>query len=387
MIMADGRIYMDYSATTPVDPEVLEAMMPYLSSSHGNPSSLHAFGRTARIAVENAREQVASLVGARPSEIVFTAGGTEADNMAVVGSALAGRAKGRHLITSRAEHHAVLHSAEALEHQGFDVSYVPCDSEGVVNPAKVASCAGVNTILISLMHVNNEIGAINPIAEIGAFARSRGVIFHTDAVQSAGKLPLNVDTMKVDLLSMSAHKLYGPKGIGALYVRQGVTLSPLMHGGAQERGKRAGTENVAGIVGFGKAAELAIHRMKEDGERLTHMREWLWNRLQREIPSIVLHGPPNDRLPGHLNISLPGISGDDLATCLDLEGIAVSTGSACSSGAVHVSHVLQAIGADRASALGAVRISMGRPTTQADVEKLVASILAVMRRLSTPASG
>lgn len=386
-MMAEKRIYMDYSATTPVDPEVLEAMMPYLSSVHGNPSSLHAFGRRARIAVENAREQVASLVGARPSEIVFTAGGTEADNMAVIGSALARRDKGRHVITSRAEHHAVLHSAEALEHLGFDVTYVPCDSEGVVSASNVASSTNDSTVLISLMHVNNEIGSITPIEEIGALARSRGVIFHTDAVQSAGKLPLNVETMKVDLLSMSAHKLYGPKGIGALYIRQGITLTPLLYGGAQERGKRAGTENVAGIVGFGKAAELAIQRMNDDGERLTALRKWLWNRLRQEIPSIVLNGPPENRLPGHLSVSLPGISGDDLATCLDLEGIAVSTGSACSSGAIRVSHVLQAIGADRDSAIGAVRISMGRPTTQQEIEQLASSILSVMRRLSTPTSG
>ncbi len=364
------RIYLDYSATTPLDPEVLETMLPYLRNEFGNPSSVHGFGRAARMAVEDARDIIANALGASPAEIVFTGTGTESDNLAILGCALANPEKGRHVITNDGEHHAVLHAFHELKHHGFSVTYLPVDRFGMVDPASVEETLRPDTVLISVMQVNNEVGTINPVEEIGMLARSRGVVFHTDAVQAFGKLPVRIADLNADLVSLSAHKLYGPKGVGALYVRSGLKLGLLLHGGGQERGRRAGTENVAAVVGFGKAAALSVAGMDDEGRRLTALRTELLEGLKSRIPSIVLNGHPVRRLPGNLNVSVPGLRGDEMVMNLDLEGIAVSTGSACTSGAVTVSHVLRAMGVSHDVAQAAVRITLGRYTTESDVQRV-----------------
>ncbi len=377
------RIYLDHSATTPLDPRVLEAMMPFLKEEFGNPSSLHSYGRSAKVATETAREKVAALLGAGPGEIVITAGGSEADNLAILGAAHSEHAIGKHCVTNRAEHHAVFRSFEELERQGFEVTYVPCDEYGMIHSEEIEKAIRPDTCLISVMHVNNEVGTINPIKEIGAVARKHGVIFHVDAVQAYGKIPIDVESMCIDLLSISAHKLYGPKGVGALYVRGGLRLHPLILGGSQERGRRAGTENTASIVGFGKAAEICGAEMDREAERLKSLQNLLWKTIRENIRDPKLNGHPEERLPGHLNISLDGLMGDEILTMLDLKGIAVSTGSACTSGAVTVSHVLTAMRMEKGRARSAIRLTLGRGSKEEDIPYVVEALKECTERMKS----
>ncbi|MCB0833288.1 MAG: cysteine desulfurase [Bacteroidetes bacterium] len=376
------KIYLDHSATTPVDPEVVDAMLPYLREEFGNPSSAHGYGRSAKIAMETSREKIAALINARPSEIVFTGSGSEADNMAILGAAFTSTSSRRHVISNAIEHHAVLHSVERLADKGFNVTLVANDGFGMIHPESVAEAIRPDTFLLSVMHANNEIGTINPIAEMGGLAREKGVIFHVDAVQTVGKIPIDVNSMQVDLLAASAHKMYGPKGIGFLYVRQGVRLDPLVVGGSQERGHRAGTENIAGIVGFGKAADIARARLQADQEKLTQLHTELLFELKRVFPDLILNGHPSARLPGHLNVSIGNVAGDELLMMLDLRGIAISTGSACTSGSIQISHVLSGVQASSGVARGAIRISMGRSTNREDFSFIVSSIKSCVEKMT-----
>ncbi|MBM3303975.1 MAG: cysteine desulfurase [Candidatus Aenigmarchaeota archaeon] len=388
------RIYMDHAATTPVDARVAAAMKPFLSQRFGNASSLHTFGQEAKEALEESRAAVARAIGAAPDEIIFTSGGTESDNMALKGSLK----RGDHLITSAIEHHAVLHTAQYLEPQGVQVTYLPVDRFGLIDPADVEAAIKPNTKLVSIMHVNNEIGAIEPVAEIGVICRRRGVLFHTDAVQGFGKLPIDVRKMNIDMLSASAHKLCGPKGVGLLYIRNGIKLAPLMHGGGHERGRRSGTENVAGIVGFAKAMELAVKDMKKENAGMKTLSEKLVKRVLA-IPDSHLNGhPQTSRLRGRPakrlacinNFRFAGIEGESLVIHLDMQGVAASTGSACSSRSLEPSHVLTAIGLKHADAHGSLRLSLGRGNTAADVDyvaKVLPGIVENLRRISPLAKG
>ncbi|MCQ8902925.1 MAG: cysteine desulfurase NifS [Methanothrix sp.] len=360
------RIYMDHSATTPVAPEVLEAMLPYFRERYGNASSLHEFGREARDAVESAREKLAALIGASPEEIYFTSGGTESDNLALKGIALSGR--GKHIITTSIEHPAVLEVCRSLERVGFDVTYVPVDDQGIVDPGEIERAIRDDTVLISVMHANNEIGTIQPVESIAAIASERGIALHTDAVQTVGKIPVDVNRLGVDLLSISAHKFYGPKGVGALYVRKGTRIESIIQGGGHERGLRSGTENVPGIVGMGRAAELASEIMEREAERLTALRERLKSFVLSEIDDSWLNGHPTKRLPINLNFGFGRVEGESLLLYLDSKGIAVSTGSACSSKKLEPSHVLRAIGLDPVRCHGSLRITLGRDNTQEEVD-------------------
>jgi cysteine desulfurase len=373
------RVYLDHNATTPLHPAVLAAMLPYLTERFGNPSSIHAFGRQARAGLDEARARVAGLIGARPEEIVFTSGGTEADHLALHGVAAA--RGGGHVVTSAVEHPAVLRSCAALERAGCAVSYLPVDGEGRVDPDAVARALRPDTILVSVMHANPEVGTVQPIAEIGRRVRARGVTFHVDAVQSFGKLPIKVDELGVDLLSFSGHKIYGPKGIGGLYVRRGTRMQALLPGGAQERRRRAGTENVAGIVGLGRAAELRGEEMTAEADRLAALRERLWAGLRARVHEIRLTGHPVERLPGTCSVAVRHVDAEALVLGLDLEGIAVSSGSACSSGSVEPSHVLAAMGLSADWALGSIRCSLGRGTTAAEVDRTVEAFAALCARL------
>jgi cysteine desulfurase len=375
------RIYLDHNATTPVRTEVLEAMWPFFQERFGNASSIHVFGQNARAPVEEARAQVARLINAQPGDIYFTSGGTEADNLAIKGIAYAHRDRGHHIITTAIEHSAVLSSGAFLETQGFEVTYLPVDADGLVDPEAVERAITDRTILISLMHANNEIGTIQPIKKIGAIARSRGVYFHTDAVQSAGKLPIDVEAMQVDLLSLSAHKINGPKGVGAIYIRKGVEIEPTAHGGHHENNVRSGTENTTGIIGLGKAAELAAQNLNVEYKHLAGMRDALEKRIVGEIEDAQVNGHPTKRLPGTLNVSFYGAEGESLLMSLDMKGIAVSTGSACSSGSIEPSHVLLALGLDPHTALGSVRFSFGRDNTMADVDEVMTHLPGIVARL------
>jgi cysteine desulfurase len=374
-------IYLDHAATTPIHPDVLDAMMPYLTEQYANPSTLYTFGREANVAVEEARAKVAALIGADPSEVYFTSGATESDNWAVIGAALAHEKKGNHIITSAIEHHAVLETCEYLEKRGFELTVVPVDEFGLVDPDAVRNAITDKTILISIMHANNEIGTIEPIAEIGAIAHEKGILFHTDATQSVGKIPVDVRAMNIDLLSLSAHKLYGPKGIGALYIRKGVRIQPYLHGGGQESRKRAGTHNVAGIIGLGKAAEIARATMAEESARLTELRDWLIEQVTTTIPNVRLNGHPTKRLPNNVNVSVQGIEGESMILSLDVFGICVSSGSACTSGDLSASHVLLAIGLPHELAHGSLRMTLGRATTKEDVDKVVEALTGIVNRL------
>ncbi|RKY61268.1 MAG: cysteine desulfurase NifS [Candidatus Latescibacterota bacterium] len=376
--MSKRRIYLDYAATTPVHPEVVQAMLPYLTERYGNPSSIHSFGQEARAAVEEAREKVASLIGARPDEIVFTGGGTEADNFALKGVAYALRGKGDHIVTSSVEHHAVLEVCKFLEKEG---SYLPVDRYGMVDPEDVRRAITERTVLVSVMHANNEVGTVQPIAEISEIAHERGVYFHTDAVQTAGHIPVDVDELGVDLLSMSAHKLYGPKGVGALYIRKGTRIASFVHGGEQERGRRAGTENVPGIVGFGKAAELAESEREAEAARLSELRDRLIEGILERIDYVHLNGHPTRRLPNNVHISVEFVEGESMLLNLDLEGIAASTGSACSSGSLEPSHVLLAMGLSHELAHGSLRFTMGRWTAAGDVDRVLEVLPNVVSKL------
>jgi cysteine desulfurase len=377
------NVYLDHNATTPLDPEVFEAMKPYLIGEFGNASSIHGWGQRAKAAVEEARENVARLVGARPAEIVFTSGGTESDNTAIRGvveAALARRGR-THLVTTTIEHHAVLHSAQALERRGVPVAWVAANQDGMIDPAAVERAITAETALISVMHANNELGTVQPVEEIGRIARSHRITFHTDAVQSVGKIPVSVDQLGVSLLSLSAHKLHGPKGVGALYVRKGTPLLPLMLGGHHERDRRAGTENVAGIVGLGKAAELALERMEQDERRITILRDRLEAGIRRAISRASVNGEKSPRMATTSSVSFEGVEGEGLVISLDLKGIACSTGAACSSGSLEPSHVLAAIGKNREQARSTVRFSLGRTTTEEDIEYTLAVLPGVIARL------
>ena len=376
-----NRIYLDYAATTPVHPEVVNAMLPYFSEVFGNPSSLHACGQEAKGAMEEARAKIASTIGAQDGEIVFTSGGTEADNYALKGVAYANESKGNHIITSSIEHHAVLETARFLERKGFKVTYLSVDRYGMVDPDEVKKSITEKTILISVMHANNEIGTIQPIAEIGKIAREAGVYFHTDAVQTVGHLPVDVDELEVDLLSISAHKLYGPKGIGALYIRKGTRLVSFIHGGEQERQRRASTENIPGIVGLGIAIELACQEMGEEAERLIYLRDKLIKELLEQIKHARLNGHPQERLPNNANITIDFAEGEAMCLNLDLEGICVSTGSACSSSSLEPSHVFLAMGLPHEQAHSSLRFTMGKWTTEEDVIRVVETLPKIVARL------
>ncbi|MFO7295523.1 MAG: cysteine desulfurase NifS [Clostridia bacterium] len=375
------RIYMDHAATTYTKQEVLEEMMPYFKEVYGNPSSVHSFGREARKAVDLARERTAAALNASPEEIYFTAGGTESDNWAIKGVALANKDRGNHIITTSIEHHAVLHTCQYLEKMGFEVTYLPVDSYGLVDPEQVKEAITDKTILISVMFANNEIGTIEPIKEIGQIARERGIYFHTDAVQAVGQVPIDVKDMNIDLLSLSAHKFYGPKGVGALYIRKGVKLHPFMHGGAQERNRRAGTENVPGIVGLGKAIELATSNLEETSKRLTAMRDRLISGVLNNIEYVRLNGHPTKRLPGNANFSFEFIEGESLLLSLDMKGIAASSGSACTSGSLDPSHVLLAIGLPHEIAHGSLRLTLGDDNTDEDIDYVLEVLPGIVNRL------
>lgn len=376
------RIYFDHAATTPLDPRVAEAMRPYLEEAFGNPSSLYREGRETRRALDEARDVIARLLNAAsPREILFTSGGSEADNLALKGVAWASAERGRHVVTSAIEHHAVLESARFLESQGFKVTYVKPDRSGIVHPEAVAEAITDETVLVSVMHANNETGVVQPVREIAAVARERGVPFHTDAVQSAGQLPIDVEELGCDLLSLSAHKFYGPKGVGILYVRRGTPIVPLIHGGAQEQGRRAGTECVAGIVGMAKALELALAEAEERSRRVRRLRDRLEAAIQARIPRVVVNGHPDLRLPGHLNLCIEGIDAESLLLNLDMAGISASSGSACASGSLKPSHVLLAMGLPRELAMSSLRLTIGKGNNENDVDQAVDRIASVVERL------
>jgi cysteine desulfurase len=376
-----ARIYLDFAATTPVHPDVLAAMLPYFTEAFGNPSSIHACGQEVKGAVEEARTNVAALIGASDEEIYFTSGGTEADNFALEGVAFASEKKGNHIITTAIEHHAVLETCHFLEKRGFNITYLPVDRYGMVDPDSVRKAITAKTILISVMHANNEVGTIQPLEEIGRIAREAGVYFHTDAVQTVGHLPVAVNGLGVDLLSMSSHKLYGPKGIGALYVRKGTKLVSFMHGGGQEERRRAGTENVPGIVGFGKAAEIARQGIDREVVQLTRLRDKLIKGLLERIDHTHLNGHPSKRLPNNVNISIGFVEGESMCLNLDLEGICASTGSACSSGSLEASHVLLAMKIPHEQAHGSLRFTMGKWTIEEDIERVLDVLPGIVAKL------
>ena len=375
------RIYLDYAATTPTHPEVVKTMLPYFSEVSGNPSSIYSYGQEAKGAIEEARGKVADLIRAQSEEIVFTSGGTEADNFAIKGIAYANESKGNHIITSSIEHHAVIETCKFLERRGFRVTYLPVDEYGLVAPEDVKRAITDKTILISVMHASNEIGTIEPIAEIGRIAREAGIYFHTDAVQTVGHIPVNADELGAALLSMSAHKLYGPKGVGALYIRKGTKLIPFMHGGEQERRRRASTENVPGIVGFGKAVELAQQEMSEEAGRLAYLRDQLIKGLLEQIDHTRLNGHPVKRLPNNVNVSVDFVEGESMLLNLDLEGICASTGSACSSSSLEPSHVLLALGLSHEQAHGSLRFSLGKWTTKEEIGRVLEVLPLVVAKL------
>ena len=373
-------IYMDNAATTPAREEVVDAMLPYMSENFGNPSSLYSIAKNSAGAVEKARAQVASAIGASPKEIYFTSGGTEADNWAIKGVAFANMKKGNHIITSRVEHHAVLHTTEWLEKQGFEITYLPVDKYGMVDPEDVRNAITEKTILVSIMMANNEIGTIMPIAAIGKITREKGVLFHTDAVQAAGHIPIDVEEMNVDLLSISGHKFRGPKGTGALYIGKRARIDPLMHGGAQERNRRAGTENVPGIVGLGEALELAVSEMETESKRIAGLRDRLIENLLK-IPKTHLNGHPELRLPNNVNVVFEYIEGESILLMLNRRGICASTGSACSSKSLEPSHVLMACGLPHELVHGSLRLTPGHNTTEEDIEYVVENIRGVVQKL------
>lgn len=375
------QIYLDNAATTQMRPEALQAMMPHLTEAYGNASSIYPLGEEAAAALAEARRTVAQAINADEREVYFTSGGSESDNWALVSTAEAYESKGRHIITSAIEHHAILHTAEYLEKRGFEVTYVPVDEFGIVSPAALEAAMRPDTILVSIMFANNEIGTVEPIAELAKVAHDHGALFHTDAVQAFGHLPIDVKEMGIDLLSASAHKIYGPKGTGLLYMRKGVRSKAFIHGGQQERGLRAGTENVAGIVGFAKAAELAIAEQAEEAARLTELRDYAIERIEREIQHSRLNGHRRNRLPNNVNFSFEFIEGEGMLLQLAFKGISASSGSACTSGSLDPSHVLLAIGLSHEIAHGSLRLTLGRDTTREDVDYTIDALKGTIENL------
>jgi len=374
-------IYLDHAATCPTDPKVVEAMLPYFSDHYGNPSSIYSLSRTTRNAIENARTILASAIGADPKEIVFTSGGSESDNFAIKGIAHALKDKGNHIITSQIEHHAVLYTCKFLEKNGYDITYVPVDEHGTIKLEELKKAIRPDTILITVMHANNEIGTIQPIRQIGEIAKKHGIKFHTDAVQTFGHIPVNANDLNVDLLSISAHKFYGPKGVGALYIRKGTKITPQIHGGDQERRRRASTENVPGIVGLGKAVEIATESMADEADRQTKLRNDFIKAILEKIPDSRLNGHPVNRLPNNINISFEGIEGESILLNLDMYGIAASTGSACSSSSLEPSHVLLSIGLTHEFAHGSVRFSLGKQTTREELDRVMDILPGIIQKL------
>jgi cysteine desulfurase len=373
-------VYLDHSATTPVHPKVLKAMLPFYEEEYGNASSIHKLGRDARVALDEARETVAKILNAQVKEIYFTSGGTEGDNLAIKGVAYAYREKGNHIITSKIEHEAVLNTCKYLEKNGFEVTYLPVDETGMVSPEEAERAITKQTILISIMHANNEVGTVQPIAQIGAMARQRGVLVHTDAVQTVGKVPVDVGTMNVDLLSLSCHKFYGPKGVGALYRREGVKLEPLAHGGHHERWKRAGTENVPGIVGMAKALQICQREMEATAKQEARLRDALQQGIESTISDVRFNGHPTQRLPGALSVCFQGVEGEALILSLDMKGVMASTGSACSSGSLEPSHVLMAMGVPMEVAHGSARFTLGRGNTREEIDYVLEVLPGIVQR-------
>jgi len=381
-VKAMKRIYMDYQAGSPVDPQVMEAMTPYLGTVFANPSSTHSLGQEAKAAVEDARSKVATLIGAaRKEDVIFTSGGTESNNLALIGMATRSREKGNKVVTSVIEHISILNICKYLAKMGFSLKQIPVDSQGIINPAAVESSISDGTSLVSIMYANGEIGTVEPIAEIGRIAHDHGALFHVDAVAAVGKIPINVERENIDLLSLSSNDMYGPKGVGALYIRQGTQLRPIILGGGQERGLRSGTENVPGIVGMGKAAEIAAQEMERESTRLTEMRDKLRKGILDSIPHSYLNGHPTARLPNNLNVRFSYIEGESLVLSLDMEGIAVSSGSACSSKTLEPSHVLRAIGLRHEEAHGSLLFSMGKWNTEDEVDRIIELLPGIVRRL------
>ena len=374
------RIYLDHGATTPLDPRVLEAMIPFLKEDFGNPSSLHFFGREVKKQLEEAREKVAGILGAEPEEIIFTSGGTEADNLALGGVVRALREKGKHIITTAVEHHAVLDTCTALKKEGFDITILPVDCYGMVEPQHVKEAIREDTLLVSVIYGNNEVGTVQPLEEIGQITREKGVLLHTDAVQTVGNLPLEVEKLQVDLLALSAHKFYGPKGAGILYCRQGIEIDRMLHGGGQERGRRAGTENVPGIIGMARAMEIAVEEKEENTRRMEKLRDKLIEGLL-SMEDVYLNGHPTRRLAGNVNASFEYIEGEALLLSLDYKGIAASSGSACSSGSMEPSHVLLAMGIPEQTAHGSVRFTLGRHTTEEEIDYVLEVVPEAVQKL------
>jgi cysteine desulfurase len=375
-------VYLDHNATTPLDPEVLAAMTPFLAEGFGNPSSLHVWGREARQALERARATIARALGTADKDtVVFTSGGTEADNLALMGVAAAQEKRGRHVILSSVEHHAVLNAAAHLGRQGFEVTRLSVDSQGLLDPDDVRRVIRPDTVLVSLMYGNNETGVLFPIASVGRICRERGVTFHTDAVQSFGKLPLDVETLCVDLLSLSGHKTHGPKGIGALFIRRGTRMQPLLHGGAQERSRRAGTENVAAAVGLARATELSLQDQAGESRRMADLRDRLEGGVMAALPGVLRNGHPTERLPHTTNLAFAGVEAESLILALDLAGIGASSGAACSSGSLEPSHVLAAMGLPRERVLSSVRFSLGRTTTREEIEHVLEVLPPIVERM------
>ena len=375
------KIYFDYAATTPVRQEVLDVMLPYFVDHYGNPSSIYEIARSSKKALEKARDKTAAAIGADPKEIFFTGSGTESDNWAIRGIADLYKSMGKHIITSAIEHHAVLHTCEYLEKQGFDVTYLPVDGDGIIRMSDLEKAIRPDTILITIMAANNEIGSIQPIEKIGSLARLNGIAFHTDAIQAVGHIPINVKTQSIDLLSLSAHKLYGPKGVGALYVKNGIPLKPFIFGGGQERNMRAGTENMAGIVALGHAIDLAVSEMKDEAIRLSALRDKMINGILTSVPHTRLNGSGTKRLPNNVNISFEFIEGEALLLLLDMKGVFASSGSACTSGDLDPSHVLLAIGLPHELSHGSLRLTLGRRTTDSHVEYLLKELPPIVSRL------
>ena len=375
------KVYLDNAATTALSPRVLEAMLPYFTQYYGNPSSVHAFGREAKQGLDKARDQVAKALHCEPSEVIFTGCGTESDNTVLLGVAQRYGDKGKHIITTNVEHHAILHTCEYLEKQGYSVTYLPVDQDGLVTAEQVAAAIRPDTILVSIMFANNEVGTIMPIQEIGAVCKEKGVLFHTDAVQAVGHIPVDVQAMHIDMLSLSAHKFHGPKGVGALYCRKGIRLPSYIMGGAQERGRRAGTENVAGIVGLGAAIQLATEQLEENRAKMTALRDRLMTGIQARISEVKLNGHPTNRLPNNVNFSFKYIEGESILLMLDMNGIAASSGSACTSGSRDPSHVLLALGLPHEIAHGSVRLTLGDETTEEDIDYTIDVLEKTVARL------